>query len=329
MMAYALSQQHTTFKPEQLLCKLEQLLYILIIVPLIAFLPAPVAYRIACWRGDWAYCHDTLAREQIMSSLKGVLGGLGAAECSQLTHGFFRRRSCEAIDMMRLAGRGSALKRLVEIRGQEHLEAALATGKGAILCSAHSGFFNGGFSLLGAYGFPITVVGDQKSRSDPGMPLFMRLFWRFGIESRVARHRRRPNIQPAQGPVEAALQIADILRSNEVIALAIDVPTPCEDRGRAVSVNFLGHQIPLLPGGVSIAEVTGTQVLTLVMHRSADWRHQILEISPVQMEDGIESVFKRCVALIEAPIRHNLAHWNGWENPKSLVELELLSAVEK
>ena len=325
-MAYVLSQQHNTCKLEQLLCKFEQLLYILVIVPLIAFLPAPLAYSIACRRGDWAYCHDTLTREQIMDSLKGIAGGFGIAERSRLTHDFFRRRSCEAIDMMRLAGKGSALKRLVEIRGLEHLEVALTTGKGAILCSAHAGFFNGGFSLLGACGFPITVVGDQKSRSDPGLSLFMRLFWRFSIESRVARHRRRPNIQPAQGQVEAALQIVDILRSNEVIAMAIDVPTSHEDRGRAVQVDFLGKQILLLPGGIALADVTGAQVLTLVMRRSADWRHQILEISPVPLEDSIENIFKRCVSIVEAPIHHNPASWNGWENPKSLVELGLLPA---
>lgn len=310
-----------------MISRLEQLLYILLIVPLAAFLPAPLAYFIACRRGDWAYRHDTLASERLMYSLEGVLGDqLSLAERSRYTREFFLRRSCEAMDMMRLAGRGSALKRLVEIRGQEYLEAALDTGRGAVLCSAHSGFFNGGFSLLGACGFPITVVGDQKSRTDSGMSFFMRLFWRFSFESRVARHRRRPNIQPAKGQVEAALQIADALRSNEVIALAIDVPTPHEDRGRAVTVDFLGHKIPLLPGGVSIAEVTGSQVLTLVMRRSANWRHQILEISPVRMEEGIESIFKHCVSIVEAPIRHNLADWNGWENPKSLVELGLLTA---
>lgn len=326
-MTYVLSQRRGKSKLEQILCKLEKLLYILVIVPLVAFLPAPIAYRIACWLGDWAYRYDTFICEQIMYCLKEVLGDrFSTAEYSQFTRDFFRRRYCEAIDMMRLAGRGSALKRLVEIRGLEHLEAALATGKGAILCSAHFGFFNGGFSLLGAWGFPITVVGDQKSKSDPSISLFMRLFWRFSIENRVARHRRRPNIQPAKGSVEAALQIAETLRSNEVIALAIDVPTAREDHGRAVTVDFLGHKIPLLPGGVSIAKVTGSQVLTLVMHRSSNWYHQILEIYPVLIDDDIENAFKRCVAIVEAPIQRNLAHWNGWENPKSLVELGLLSA---
>ena len=325
-MAYALSQRHDVSTFGQVLCKLERLLFLLVIVPLVAFLPAPMAYGIACWFGDWTYRHDTLACERLINNLEGVIGDqLSYTERAQVTRDFFRRRSCEAMDMMRLAGRGRSLARLVEMRGLEHIEAALSAGKGAVLCSAHFGFFNGAFSLIGACAFPITVVGDQKSRSDSGISLVERLFWRYFIEKRVARHRRRPNIQPGKGQVEAAIQIAEILRSNEVIAMAIDVPTPPEDYKRAISVEFLGRQILLLPGSVTLAQLTGAQVLTLVMSRSADWRHQILEISPVSLDEGAVDAFKRCVAIVEAPVRQNPAYWSGWENPQSLVELGLLS----
>lgn len=325
-MAYVLSQRRGIFPRAQIICKLEQVLYLLFIVPVVAFLPAPLAYGIACRCGDWVYQHDKVKRERLMCSIEDVIGDqLSYTERIRLTRDFFRRRSCEAIDMMRLAGRGRALARLVEIRGLEHIEAALSSGKGAVLCSAHFGFFYGGFSLLGARGFPITVVGDQKSRSDLGISLAKRLFFRLSIERRAARHRRRPNIQPAQGQVEAAIQITEILRANEVIGIAIDVPTPPEDYKRAIPVEFLGHQVLLLPGSVTLAQLTGAQILTLVMRRSANWSHQIMEISPVSLEDGIVEAFKHCVAIIEAPIRQNPAYWSGWENPQELVELGLLS----
>ena len=57
---------------------------------------------------------------------------------------------------MRLRGRAEPLERLVEVRGREHLDAALAGGKGAILCSAHFGSYVSAFSLLHASGFPLT-----------------------------------------------------------------------------------------------------------------------------------------------------------------------------
>lgn len=324
-MVYALAPQQNASTFWQILCKFEQVFFILVIVPLVAFFPAPIAYGIACWFGDLAYQHDRLTHNRLIHNLERIIGDqLSDTERIQVARDFFRRRSCEAIDMMRLAGRGRSLARLVEIRGLEHIKVALSAGKGAVLCSAHFGFFNGAFSLLGACGFPITVVGDQKSRSDPSLSLIERLFWRYCIEKRVARHRRRPNIQPSKGQVGAAIQIAEILRSNEVIAIAIDVPTPPEDQKRAIPVQFLGHQIPLLPGCVTLAQMTDAQILMLVISRSADWHHQVLEILPVSLDDDIVAAFQRCLAIVEEPIRHNPAYWNGWENFNGLVELGLL-----
>lgn len=57
-------------------------------------------------------------------------------------------RCCNIVDVMRLAWEGQALARLVEIRGREHLEMALAQGKGAIMCTAHFGSFLAIPSLL-------------------------------------------------------------------------------------------------------------------------------------------------------------------------------------
>ena len=311
---------------EQIICNLEQILYLLIIAPLVAFLPAPLAYGLACLRGDWRYSHDTFTRQLIMRSLEGVLSDqLSPAECARVTRDFFRRRSCQAIDVMRLAGRGRALVRLIEMRGLEHIEAALAAGKGAILCSAHFGLFNGAYSLIGACGFPITVVGDWQSKSDSNMSPVHRIFWRLGFEGRVARRLRRPNIEPQKEGAGIGIRIAEILRSNELVSMAIDIPVPVADRVRAVPVDFLGRQIPLLPGSVLLAQLTGSPVLVLVLRRSADWRHQVLEISPVPLDGDALTAFKRCVAMLEAPIRQDLAHWDAWENPQDLADLGLLS----
>ena len=61
--------------------------------------------------------------------------------------------------MKRLRRGARPLRRLVEIRGREHLEAALAAGKGAILCSGHFGSHASGLSVLHASGFPVTHIG--------------------------------------------------------------------------------------------------------------------------------------------------------------------------
>lgn len=325
MKGHSLAQQQSRFTLRWITCRCEELLYRLVIVPLVAFLPARLSYGLACLRGDWRYRLDGATRKQIISNLEGVFGDqLSQAERVSVARDFIRQKSCQAIDGMRLAGKGGALARLVEIRGLEYIKGALAAGKGAILCDAHFGSIYSCSSLLGAHGFPITGVGNTIS--NPIMALLGRLpFWRSSIEKRRPRHLRRPNIEPRRGQVEAAIRMAEILRANEVISIAIDVPVSHEDRAHAVPVNFLGRQVLLLPGSVSIAKHTGSQVLVAVARRSTDWRHQVLDISPVPLNGDIKTDFKCCVAMVEAPIRQNLAQWDGCLNTKALIELGLLS----
>src|SRR5215469_2775402 len=186
MKDYPLHQRSGALTSEWIRHNLEELLYRSFIVPLVAFLPAPVAYGMARLRGDWRYRLDRSERERIIRNLEGVLGDqLSPMERAHVARDFFRRRSCEAMDAMRLAGRGRALGRLVEIHGLEHIEAALAEGRGAIICSAHFGFFNGSFSLLGARGFPVTTVGDWRTTGDPGMSPLQRFVWQLIHEKRL------------------------------------------------------------------------------------------------------------------------------------------------
>lgn len=320
-----LVQRQSKFMPVWIMCRFEELLYRLVIVPLVAFLPAPLAYRVACLRGDWCYRIDKVKRKQILSNLEGVFGDeLSPAERERVARDFFRMKSCQAIDGMRLAGKGRALAQLVEIHGLEHIESALAAGKGAVVCIAHFGSFNSCCSLMGAYGLPITDVGNYNY--NPIISLLERLVGRSSIEKKPPHHMRHPNIEPRKGQVEAAIRMAEILRANEVITIAIDVPVSPQDRTHAVSVDFLGRKVLLLPGSVSIAKQTGSPVMVVVALRSPDWRHQVMEISPpVPLDGGIEAAFKRCVALVEAPIRQNLAHWDGCINTQALIDLGLLS----
>jgi lauroyl/myristoyl acyltransferase len=297
--------------------------------PLAARLPASLAYRLACWRGDWTYRFWAEKRAEIVSNLRQVLGDeVSSDEAERLAREFFRLISCEVIDLMRLRGRARSLDKLVEIRGLEHLDAALAGGKGAILCSAHFGSHIAATSLLHTKGFPLTTIGRWYWNETPTPSSAERRFWNLIYARRVLRHRQRPNIEPLPGRVQVAAQAAAALGANEVVVICSDAPPLETDRTRTVDMPLLGHQAKMLPGVVTLAKLTRAPVLMAFVYRSADYRHQVLEISPpVPMQGGLATAFGHCVTAMDAAIRTNLAQWYFWFESGDLARLGLLPAA--
>jgi lauroyl/myristoyl acyltransferase len=313
----------------RLLRQAEVVAYYLAVAPLLALLPASLAYRAACWRGDWTFWSWPAKRREVVRDLRQVLGaGLSPAEAERVARDVFRIRSCEVIDLMLLRGRARALGRLVEIRGREHLEAALAGGKGAMLCSAHFGSYLCAFSLLQAGGFPVTTIGRWWWNYPPGESSAERRIWSFVYARRVLRHRQRPNIEPWPGRLQVAAQAAAALRDNEVVTICSDAPPLDAERARTVEVPFLGRHARFLPGVVTLARLTGAPVLMVSVRRSADYRHQVLEIlPPVPMDGETTTAFERCVTAMDAAITEKPAEWDFWFEPDDLARIGLLPAA--
>jgi lauroyl/myristoyl acyltransferase len=294
-------------------------------LPLLARLPSALGYRMARQRGDWQFRSQAARRAEVAHNLQLVFGDeLSPAAVQQVTQEWFRLASCEMVDIKRLRHKGRALRRLVEIRGREHLEAALAAGRGAILCSGHFGSYNCGFSVLHASGFPVTGIGRLWYRYEGDLSSGERRLWEFYFRP-VWRHRQRPNIEPFPGRPEVAALTVAALRANEVVAICIDAAPMDSDRGRAVEAPFLGRRATLLPGIVRLAEATGAPVLMGFLYRAADYRHQVLEISaPMPVKGDTATAFGRCAAEVSAAIRRSPAHWETWSKTDQLVDLGLI-----
>ena len=300
-----------------------------LVAPLVARLPARLAYGFACRRGDlvarwWPDESAVVAR-----NLRQVFGDrLAEADLERVVRDFHRDSSCEVIDIMNLRHDARPLKKLVEIRGREHLEAAIAGGKGAMLCTAHFGSYDSAISLLHASGFPASAIGHWWWDYLPGVSKDTRRFWDFVHGRRLLRHRQGPNIEPWTDRIMAAMQAAGRLKRNEMVAICSDAFVLKNDQPRAVQVPLLGKEATMLPGVVGLARSGGAPVLMMFAHRSPDYRHQVVEISaPVSMEGGPKEAFRRCAAAMDAAISSNPALWHFWgETNYGLVELGLIPA---
>jgi len=315
-------------RAERLLRSVEGVAYWAAVAPALACLPAVLGYRIACLRGDWHFRSRHRKRAEVMRNLGELLGDeVGPDAVQRLTRQWFRYASCEAIDVMRLRGDAKALRRLAEIRGREHLDAALAGGKGAILCSAHFGSYDCAFSLLDAGGLPVTTIGRWQHNYTVGLSSAERRFWDVVYARRIRRHRHRPNIEPWAGRVGVAAQSAAVLRANEVLTIGIDAPPLRSDMARTAAVPFLGREAGLLPGAVTLARLTGAPLLMSFAYRTRDYRHQVVEISPpveLAPEDDEATAFARCVAEVSAAIQRSPAHWAYWASRADLADLGLI-----
>ncbi len=312
-----------------LLLRLDYLVYPRIIVPAVGLLHPRIAYGLAILRGDLRHSLDRVERERVSEGMELFLGAqLSEARRDSEVRNFFRIESCEKIDAMRLYGDGRKLTKLVRATGLEHLKDAIARGTGAIVCSAHIGSSKCSFSIIGARGFPITVIGRWSYERDEDEGRVRRLINRLRIDIPVTSHFAGPNIVPRPGNLGVAVQAVGVLRRNGLVGIEMDSKLKAPEGSRPVDVEFMGRRISLAPGAVTMAKLTGAPLLMMFLIRSKDWRHQELHISPpVDQDESLGVTFRKCLSAIEEVIISHPGHWRYWRLGH-LTDLGLLDASE-
>jgi lauroyl/myristoyl acyltransferase len=123
----------------------------------------------------------------------------------------------------------------------------------------------------------------------------------------------------------SGVQAIRTLRRNEVVTTCADAPPQAGDGARVIKVPFLGGEATFVPGVIHLARSSGAPVLMVSVTRLADYRHQVVEISPpLSLEGEPEEAFARCAAAMDATIRTNPAQWNNWEEAEILADLGLI-----
>jgi len=295
-------------------------LYANLVVPLVAAMPSWMAYGLALAYANIRIRFDKTSFQEVVACLDFVLGPRMTPRArEEAARNYFRNRACVRVDAIRLTGDGHRLMRSVTIEGEQFVREALKEGRGALLCSAHYGSVRVGAALLGARGFPITLVAiwsfPKDRDKDSGRGSMYQYAWK-----PIEHHFRRANIMAASS-MAVAVEVAGVLRQNELVFTLIDNP-PLYSR-RALVQDFLGGKAALTSGPVTMAKLAGAPLLMVFVRRTGKWEHLVLEVHPPIPLTGSDTVAGReCVRLVEEAIRSDPSQWELWRM-RALVSLGL------
>lgn len=301
--------------------RLRNSFYLRFVAPFIGSSPAWFAYGLALVYADTRRWLDKTKYREVLLCLEYVMGGLTSLETrKKVAQDYFRNRACMRVDAMRLVGDGHHLMQLVSISGEEHLSSALNNGRGAVLCSAHYGSVRACGALLGARGFPLTMITAWSLSSTRMHGQRSQRMYQFAWKP-IEHHMRKP-LDVRSSRIAVAVQASDLVRRNELVFSLLDTAASKRNKN-AVTLDFLGGKTTILPGPVTIARLTGAPLFMAFLSRAQNWRRLRLEIGPeipVQSEDS--AVTRACMAEVERRIVREPSQWEMW-TMRRLVHLGL------
>ncbi len=157
-------------------------------------------------------------------------------------------------------------RKLFIIEGREHLDAALARGKGVIALTAHFGNFIVLHGRLGIEGYKINCV--VKAMRDKGVEDIIH-------KMRNGQGMNTIYVHPNARCVKAC---HNALASNEILVLLNDQP-----QKNGVEVEFFGKPVWTAPGPASLALSAEASVVPMFIIRNTDDTHRLVISEPIEL----------------------------------------------
>lgn len=261
--------------------------------------PLSLGYRLASVFGDIFYRLHRTTRANVCDNVKHILEGTrrGLDDMNSIVRGVFRNMAKNYYDLFRVPSLSLVeIARLVEVRGWEHIEAALSRGKGLILVSAHFGNTDLVAQVLALREIPVVVPAEH---------LKPEALFQYVCSLRANKCLR---LIPIDGPL---FELFRALRRNEAVGLAAD--RDITDSG--IVVDFFGAPARLPDGYAQLSLRTGAPIVVGFSRRLPDNRFLVHLEPPLELEltgdrerdvrVGVEKV----VAIMERYIGEHPEQW--------------------
>ncbi|MGW6332007.1 phosphatidylinositol mannoside acyltransferase [Nocardia rhamnosiphila] len=209
----------------------------------------------------------------------------------------------------------------IVVIGREHLDAALARGRGVVFVLPHSGNWDmAGTWLVQNYGTFTTVAERLKPES---------LFERFVAYRESLGFEVFPLTGGEQPPFAA---LAQRLRDNKIVCLMGERDLT----GRGVPVTFFGERTWMPAGAAALAVETGAALMPVHVSFTVDGRGRegwlVRTREPLDVTDGVAAATQALADCFAAGIAEHPADWHMlqplWETDLSEARLDRIHAEQ-
>ena len=266
-----------------------------------AALPAGAATALAGGIGWMLARVVRLRRTYVLQTLARCLPEKTDSERQALYAAVCRQQALNVVELLRYAGgREAELAARLEVSGREHVEAALALGKGVLVSIAHFG----NYALLALqvprlFGYPLSVIA-KPLRNETLNALWWELQRQAGVNGIPARNAYRASVRA--------------LKANELVGFMLDQNRPA---GMGVFVDFFGQPASTTPGLAVMSAHTGAPVLPVFIRRAPDGTNRV-EVLPHlappadRRPETVQAFTAACTQIIEDEIWRYPDQWLWW-----------------
>ncbi len=272
---------------------------------ILPWLPRRLVYALGNVLGLLAWLVARKARRQATKNITRVLGAqvqetrAGRSQLRRAVQGMFVHTTRNYLELFTLQSLSSEeILRTISIKGWEHLDAALAQGKGVIIFVAHQGPFDYIIQYMGIKGYDLTIP-VERLKDERMLNLMLELRRSHGV-----------HYLPLAGstPMRTIMQK---LRDNKIVLIAADRAI----EGQSVVADFFGAPARLPISPIKLAQHTGAAMLVGVhCYRTpqglatGQWVPLSLELTNKQRPDT-DSMLRALLEKFEDSIREHPEQW--------------------
>ncbi len=207
-------------------------------------------------------------REMVRRNLSRIVGD--PSQVGPTVRRLYVRYAKYLVDYTRMdLLRGKHLRRLVRgFEGKEHIDGAMARGKGALILTAHLGNWEMGGIFLSLMGYSLTVITapDVEARLH---------------EFRVRlRHLQQVKVVTLDDTLASSLAVLKALQANELVALLGDRDL----FGKGIPVDFFGQRVFFPIGPALLAYLSEAPLIPTFVLIDQDDKYRCLAEPPIVLQ---------------------------------------------